>query len=232
MVDLINVLTAPADTFKSILERNAWQEAFKPILVLIILGLFSYWLLRDIYADAGWEQASQRIEQSTRIPEDQKNQALENAYDRIYNPSTGNLVFAYTLTGISWPIRIGFMSLLALLVGNLFFGGGVAYSRVFLATSFAYCASIVEYLVKTPLQYFTQKAQVFTGLGLLDLWAKGSFLNTFLIGVDLFSFWRVFLLAVAMGILYKKKTIPFLYALTLVWLLQLVFFTGLGTLIR
>ncbi|MFQ6613154.1 MAG: YIP1 family protein [Fidelibacterota bacterium] len=231
MADLINVLTAPADTFKSLLERNHWQEALKPILVLVILSFFTYWLLQDLYADAGWEQASQRIADSTRIPEDQKNQVLEKTYDRIYNPSTGNLVFTYTLSAISWPIRIGFMALLAMLLGNLFFGGGIPYSRVFLATAFAYCASIIEYLVKTPLQYFTQNAQVFTGLGLLDLGEKGSFINTFFVGMDLFSFWRVLLIAIAMGILYKKNTKHFLYVLIIVWILQLLFFTGLGALL-
>ena len=70
---------------------------------------------------------------------------------------------------------------------------------------------------------------IFTGLGILGIGEQGEFLNSFFAGIDLFAFWRVFLVAVGIGILYNKSTKTALIAITLLWLFGLAIFAGLGS---
>ena len=91
-----------------------------------------------------------------------------------------------------------------MLIGNLFLGGGATFGRVFLVASFAYLPSVLEYIIKTPIQYITENLMIFTGLGVLGIGEEGEFLNSFLAGIDLFAFWRVYLMSVGFSYLYNK----------------------------
>ena len=51
---------------------------------------------------------------------------------------------------------------------------------------FAYLPSVVEYIVKTPIQYITDNMMIFTGLGAFGIGEQGNYLNNFLSGVDIF----------------------------------------------
>ena len=53
-------------------------------------------------------------------------------------------------------------------------------------------------------------------------------INSFLTGIDVFAFWRVYLIAVGFSLAYKK---PFNFALGILsglWLFGLIFFSALG----
>ncbi len=225
--NLINVLTAPASTYETILEQKSWREALLPIIFLFVLAMFTGWLLQDLIADFQWTESERRIENMTQLSAEQKSDLLDKTYERVYGGGSGKY-FGFIMMGLTWPIRILVMSLMAMLVGNMFFGGSGSYGKVFAITSFAYSASIVEYLVKTPLQYFTDNIKVYTGLGLLDLGEEGSFLFNFMAGVDIFSFWRIILISIGMGVLYRKSTKSFIVALTVLWLVGLAIFSSLG----
>lgn len=226
--NIINVLTAPGEAYETIVKEYNWKQALLPIGLLMILAVLSGIILQDQIADLQWKQVQKNIESSTRIPEDQKEEILSDQYDRIYNGSVGGAIFSYFAMAVSWPVRIVFFSVLTLLAGNLFFGGAGKYGQVFTLTSFAYSASVVEYILKTPIQYFSNNIMIFTGLGVLGVGDQGEFLNSFLSGIDLFAFWRVFLIAVGMGILYNKETKTTLISMTLLWLTGLAVLSGIG----
>jgi len=71
---------------------------------------------------------------------------------------------------------------------------------------------------------------IHTGLGLLGLGEKGSFLYNFMSGMDLFSLWRIIVLAVGMSVLYNRDIKPFAIALIIYWLLQTTILSFLGSL--
>ncbi len=226
--NLINVITAPGDTFGTIVKEFNWKQALLPIGLLMGLAIVSGFILQDLIADMQWEQIQKNIEGSTRIPEEQKEQLLTDQYESVYSKTGISAIFTYVSMAISWPIRIAFFSLFAMLVGNLFLGGGGTYGRVFTLTAFAYVPSVVEYIIKTPIQYITDNMMIYTGLGVLGIGEQGEFLNSFLAGIDLFAFWRVFLVAVGVGLLYNKSTKTALIAMTSLWLFGLVVFAGMG----
>ncbi len=226
---MINVITAPGETIGNIIKEFNWKQALMPMALLMVLAALSGFILSDQIADLQWEQIEKSISNNSNIPEEQKEQILSSQYDRVYSKSGASAIFTYVSMAISWPIRIAFWALFAMLAANLFLGGGGTYGQVFTLTSFAYMPSVVEYIIKVPIQYITDNIMIYTGLGVLGIGEQGEFLNSFLAGIDLFAFWRVFLVAVGMGILYNKSTKTALIAMSALWIFGLVVFAGMGS---
>tara|TARA_B100000315_G_scaffold174869_2_gene163365 strand:+ start:179 stop:892 length:714 start_codon:yes stop_codon:yes gene_type:complete len=225
---MINVITAPGETFETIVKDFNWKQALLPIGLLMGLAVVSGFVLQELIADLQWEQIQKSIEGNAQIPEERKEEILSSQYDQVYSKTGGRAIFTYLSMAISWPIRIVFFTLFAMLVGNLFLGAGGTYGRMFTITAFAYMPSVVEYIIKTPIQYISDNIMIYTGLGVLGVGEQGEFLNSFLVGIDIFAFWRVFLIAVGMGILYNKSTKTALTTMTGLWILGLVIFSGIG----
>ena len=226
---IINVITAPSETMGSIVNDFNWKQALYPIALLMTLAIISGIILSDQIADIQWEQIEKSISNNSNIPEEQKEEILSNQYDRIYGESNSWAGMAtYFSMAISWPIRIAFWTLFAMITANLFLGGGGSYGKVFTITSFAYLPSVVEYIIKTPVQYISDNIMIYTGLGVLGVGEQGEFLNSFLNGIDLFAFWRVFIMAIGLSMLYNKTTKTSISVMTSLWLFGLIFFSGIG----
>ncbi|MBT5439963.1 MAG: hypothetical protein HOK88_01415 [Candidatus Marinimicrobia bacterium] len=226
---IINVITAPSETMGSIVNDFNWKQALYPIALLMTLAIISGIILSDQIADIQWEQIEKSISNNSNIPEEQKEEILSNQYDRIYGESNSWAGMAtYFSMAISWPIRIAFWTLFAMITANLFLGGGGSYGKVFTITSFAYLPSVVEYIIKTPIQYISDNIMIYTGLGVLGIGEQGEFLNSFLNGIDLFAFWRVFIMAIGLSMLYNKTTKTSITVMTSLWLFGLIFFSGIG----
>ena len=225
---IINTLTAPGETFDTIVKDYNWKNAMMPLSLIMGLAILSGIILSDQIADLQWEQIQESINNNANISEEQKQEILGSQYDRVYSKSGTSAVFTYVTMALSWPIRIVFWSLFTMLVGNLFLGGGAGFGRVFLVASFAYLPSALELIIKTPIQYITENLMIFTGLGVLGIGEQGEFLNTFLAGIDLFAFWRVYLMAIGFSFLYNKPTNSTLTILAGLWIFGLIIFAGMG----
>lgn len=226
---MINVLTAPSETMESIVDNFNWRQSLYPIALLMSLAIISGIILSDQIADIQWVQMEKSISNNSNIPQEQKEEILSNQYDRIYGQSNSWAgMFTYISMAISWPIRIAFWSLFAMIAANLSLGGGGTYGKIFTIASFAYLPSLVEYIIKTPIQYISDNILIYTGLGIFKIGEQGEFLNSFLNGIDLFASWRVFIMAIGLSLLYKKTTKTSMYVVTSLWLFGLIFFSGLG----
>ena len=226
---MINVLTAPSETMESIVNEFNWKQALFPIALIMGLAIISGIILSDQIADLQWEQMEKSISNNSNIPEEQKGEILSNQYDRIYGESNSWAgMFTYISMAISWPIRIAFWTLFAMVSANLFLGGGGTYGKVFTISAFAYLPSVVEYIIKTPIQYISDNIMIYTGLAVIGIGEQGEFLNSFLNGIDLFAFWRVFIMAIGISLLYNKTTKTSMTVMTSLWLFGLIFFSGLG----
>ena len=71
---------------------------------------------------------------------------------------------------------------------------------------------------------------VYTGMGLLDIGEKGTFINNFLSAVDLFSVWRIILIGIGLSIYFNKAAKPYTIAIFIYWLFQISIFAVLGSL--
>ncbi len=167
---------------------------------------------------------------SSQIPDDQKEEILSESLENIMHPTSTMVFIGYVSSSLSTPVRIFMMSLIILLIGNFFFGGKSSYGTILVMTSYTYMIAVIESLIKIPLMVSQWRVDIHTGLGLLGLGEKGSFLYNFLVGMDLFAFWRVIVLAVGMSVLYRREVKPFMIALVIYWILQTTFFSFIGSL--
>ena len=82
---LINTLTAPSETFKTISENYDFKQAVIPISLVMLFAVLSSAILSEQIADLQWEQIEQSINNNPNISEEQKQQILGSQYDRIYS---------------------------------------------------------------------------------------------------------------------------------------------------
>jgi hypothetical protein len=225
---LVNTLTAPKETFEIISKSYGLKEALAPLSILMFLAIVSSMILFDQIADLQWDQIQQSLNNNSNVSEEQKQEILGSQYDRIYSGSGSTAIFIYVSSAISWPVRVLFWSLFSMLFSNLFLGSKNKLGKVFIVASFSYLPSVVEYLVKTPIQYSTDNMMIFTGLGAFGIGEQGSFINNFLSGVDIFAIWRVYLTAVGFTFLYNSKINDSLRVLAILWISSLIIFSAMG----
>ena len=109
---IINTLTAPGETFDTIVKDYNWKNAMMPLSLIMGLAILSGIILSDQIADLQWEQIQESINNNANISEEQKQEILGSQYDRVYSKSGTSAVFTYVTMALSWPIRIVFWSLL------------------------------------------------------------------------------------------------------------------------
>ena len=225
---LINALTAPSETFKSISESFDLKQSTIPILLLMAFAVLSSAILSEQIADLQWEQVEQTINNNPNITEEQKQEILGSQYDRIYSNTGATSIFIYILA-LQYHGRCDcYFGLFSMMIGNLVLGSKIQFSKIFMVNSFAYLPSVVEYIVKTPIQYITDNMMIFTGLGAFGIGEQGSFINNFLSGVDIFALWRVYLTAIAFTFLYQKNLADTFKATGSLWIASLLIFSGIG----
>ncbi|MCJ7800946.1 MAG: YIP1 family protein [Candidatus Marinimicrobia bacterium] len=229
LANVINSYTAPSKVFEAVKDFD-WKKAIVPLLILAVLGVISYWVIQDLADDFGYEKAVSVIENMDRLTDEQKVEQIAKIEDRMDGPQ----ISSWISSGLAGPVTVFFMALVALLVGNTFMGGSAKYGQLLNVTAWAYMINILESLVKIPLMLNKWSLEVYTGLGVLGIGEKGSFINSLLAGIDIFAIWRIILIAIGMGIIYNKKTKPYLIAMLVTWfVLRLIgagfssFFMGL-----
>ena len=225
---LINALTAPSETFQKITNDYNWKQAMTPMLLIMFLAIVSSMILSEQIANLQWDQIQQSINNNPNISEEQKQEILGSQYDRVYSNSGATAIFIYVSSAISWPMRMAFWSLFSMLFANLFLGSKSQFGKVFTVVSFSYLPSVIEYLVKTPIQYISDNMMIFTGLGALGIGEQGDFINNFLSGIDIFAMWRVYLTTVGFTFLYNSKQNDTLRVLGALWIASLLIFSAIG----
>ena len=79
---MINVITAPGETFETIVKDFNWKQALLPIGLLMGLAVVSGFVLQELIADLQWEQIQKSIEGNAQIPEERKEEILSSQYDQ------------------------------------------------------------------------------------------------------------------------------------------------------
>ena len=74
----INIFTDPTISFQELKKGNDWKISLMPLAVLMVLGAIGLLLLKDLYYDVQLEQSVKWIENSSQIPDDQKDDALKS----------------------------------------------------------------------------------------------------------------------------------------------------------
>ena len=226
----INIFTDPIVSFQELKKTNDWKTSFMPLIVLMVLGAISLLLLKELYYDVQLEQSVKWIENSSQIPDDQKEDALKSVYESLENPRPFSILIMWLTNVFAGPLRIIMTTLIVLMIVKFFFGESTRYSNLLPYVSFSYLITILETVIKIPLMINKWSIDVYTGLGLLGIGEKGTFINNLFAAMDLFSVWRIILIGIGLSVYYKKSAKPFIIAIFIYWLCQISIFAALGSL--
>lgn len=223
---IINVFFSPSKTFRSLEVKPDWLT---PLIVSLLLMGTAMFLLNDIIQQEQIAAARTSIMKSDRIPDNQKEQVIEQQAVMmkkfwIFGVVIGviMLIGAYFLGGLA--VWLG---------GNMVLGKGPGYITALSVFGYASLVDIIASVVKMPLMVMNETMRVDSGLGILvSREETRSVLYTFLSSFDLFTFWQLALMIIGFSIIYKasvKKSAIFIIIIWLIWVLIKTGFAGIGS---
>jgi len=220
----LGVLTSPRATFASVVARPRW---FGMIAALVIVGIVAGTALmatdsgRLAALDAARSQfKSFGINLPPEAEAKMERDMMEMPLWRMaLSASVGQIV-----GGVLLPL---IMAGVFFLIFNVMMGGEATFKQMFATIVHANPVLLVGMLFTMPLMYFRGSMTGVTNLGVfLPMLDEGSFLAKLLGSVDLIRVWWVVVLAMGLGVLYKRKTGPIATALFVVYGIIAVIFAA------
>jgi Yip1-like protein len=133
--------------------------------------------------------------------------------DAMYEQMRGRMAFApYTTAGfviIIAPIVTVIIAAVFFAIFNAAMGGEASFKQVYAVVVHAGVISALQQLFTGPLNYFRGTMTSATNLAvLLPMIDEKSFAGHLLGAIDLFMIWYVMVLAIGLGVLYRRRTRP------------------------
>ena len=204
------VLTSPRETFADVAARPRWFGMMALVLIVtaVCMGTF---FSTQVGQTAWLDKVVESAHQSGRDMPEAQMAMMEKiaAYmGPIYAVST--LVFA----PLMWLIVTG----LLFAVFNAALGGVSTFKQLFAVFVHSTAVTVIQQLFVTPLNYARETLSSATNLAVfMPMLDEGSFFAKLLGMVDLFIIWWLVLLAIGLGVLFKRKTGPIAAGLFVVY---------------
>jgi hypothetical protein len=202
----VGIITAPRETFASVAAHPRWLGMLLVVTIVIAVGT-----ALPMTTEAGKEATL------TAQVEGMESFGM-TVSDQVYEQMRARMWFAPYQTAIAILVFSPFMSLavggLLFLVFNVAMGGTATFKQLFAVLIHAGVISALQQLFTGPVNYFRGAVTSATNLAvLLPMVPAKSFLGRILAMTDLFLIWYLLVLAIGLGVLYRRRTQPI--ALTL-----------------
>jgi hypothetical protein len=202
----VGILTAPRATYERVVARPTWLGMYLLTAVIIAFGA-----ALPMTTDAGKQAAvDQQVSQmegfGMQVSDEQYAQMLKGTAIMPYMTAggvlVGTLVMLLIMAAILWAIF------------NAALGGDATYKQILAVLVHASVVSAAGQLFTGPLNYFRGAVTSATNLSvLLPMIEETSFLGRLAGAIDLFLIWWLVVLAIGLGVLYRRKTQPIAYTL-------------------
>jgi len=220
----VGILTAPRATYAAVVAKPRW---FGMIAALVIVGVVAGTALMSTDAGrlAALDASRSQMKAFGINLDPQAEQAMEKAL--METP-----LWRMALQTSIGQIGAGFLMPLVMagiffLVFNAIMGGEATFKQVLATVAHGNAVLLVGALFTTPLMYFRGSFSGVTNLGVfLPMLDETSFLAKLLGQIDLIRIWWVFVLAVGLAVLYRRKTGPIATALFVVYGLIAIIFAA------
>lgn len=196
------ILTSPKETYADIVARP------RPLGMLVVAILITAictggFLMTKVGQQAYLDNQVRQTEKWTGNAVSEAQYAQMEKMAKYAAPIT--MVSVVVMTPLMWAIFAGIL----FAVFSAAMGGEGTFKQVFAVMAYSSSITVVQQLFVTPLNYVRETMSSATNLAVfLPMLDEGSFLARLLGMVDLFLVWWVFLLAVGLGVLYRRKTGP------------------------
>lgn len=202
----IGIITSPRETFESVVAHPKWLGMLAVTTLIVISGT-----VLPMTTDAGRDAA---LEAQVRQMESFGIQVNDQMYAQMrsrmgiapYTTAAGVLIMA--------PIITAVMAGILFAIFNAVMGGTASFKQVYSVVVHAGAISALGQLFTGPLNYFRGTMTSATNLSvLLPMLPEGSFVARLAGMIDLFVVWWVFVLAIGLAVLYRRRTQPVATAL-------------------
>jgi hypothetical protein len=198
---LIGVVTSPRSAYADVARRPSWLGGL--IVILAISVTCDVWMLStEVGRQAAVDQQLQTLEAFGQTVSDEQ-------YRRMQEMAPNTRYFAAAGHVIGFPLAALVISAVAFAVFNGVLGDSVSFRPLFAVVIFSGAISAVRALFSTPLNYARESLSSPTSLAaVLPFFADDTFVGRLFGSLDLFLIWWTVSLAIGLGVLYKRRTVP------------------------
>jgi hypothetical protein len=203
---VVGVVTSPRETFQAVVAHPKWLGVM--VVVTLVMAFFA---ALPMTTEAGKEAALRsQVEQMESFGMTVSDEAYEGM-------RRGMAVAPYTTGGailVFAPIMTLVITGILFLVFNAVLGGDASFKQLFSVMAHASVISALQQVFTGPVNYFRGAVTSATNLtALLPMFEPTSFIGRVLSMTDLFLIWYVLVLAIGLGVLYRRRTQPIAIAL-------------------
>jgi hypothetical protein len=197
----IGVITEPRDTFRSVAAHPRWLGML--LLTTVLVASFS---ALPMTTDAGKQAAiDQQVEQRRSFGMETSDQA----YAQMEKMSGIMPYITFGSVLVMSPIVAALISGILFAIFNAALGGEASFKQVFSVLVHAGAVSALSTVFSGTINYFRGGVGSAANVGaLLPMLPERSFAANLLGTLDVFLIWYVIVLAIGLGVLYKRRTQP------------------------
>jgi len=202
----IGIITSPKATFQAVVAHPKWLLMFL-LTTLIVACCTSFPMFTEWGRQAALDQQVHQMESFGMKVDEAQYARMEQgmsfaAYTTFFGVMIVSPIFALIISGILF------------VVFNAIMGGSSTFKQLFAVVVHAGVISALAQLFTAPLNYMAGSMSGKTNLAvLLPMLDENSFAGSLLGTIDLFMVWYVIVLAIGLGVLYKRRTQPIALAL-------------------
>jgi hypothetical protein len=197
----IGVVTSPKATFEAVVAHPRWLFMLLLVTVIIALGV-TLPMTTEAGRQAALENQVQQMENfGVTVSDEMYANMAKGMRFAAYQTFFSILIFGPIISVILAGILYGVFAVLM--------GGQATFKQLFAVYVHASVVSAVGQLFTGPLNYFRGSMSSATNLAVaLPMIDEHSFLGRLLGMIDLFIVWWVVVLAIGLGVLYRRRTQP------------------------
>jgi hypothetical protein len=199
----IGIITSPKATFEAVVRNPKWVGMLALIVVLSGASQFA------MTATERGRQAA--LEFQVKKMEQMGMTVTDEMYTRMQEQQTSPIARVFSLVGVVIIFPVFFILLPAAIlyaIFNAIMGGTANFKQVVAVLVHAWVVLTVAGIIGTALNMTrgTMETSVANIGMLLPMLTEGSFAGNLASSIDLFRVWFVIVLAMGLGVLYKRKT--------------------------
>lgn len=202
----IGIITAPKDTFRSVVANPKWLGML--VLTSLLVATFS---ALPMTTEEGKQAA---IDQQVQQRRSFGMETSDQAYAQMERMSGVMPYITFGTVLVFSPIMAVIISGILFAIFNAALGGEASFKQVLSVLVHAGAVSALSTVFSGVVNYFRGGVGSAANLGaLLPMLPEHSFAANLLGTVDVFLVWYVFVLAIGLGVLYRRRTQPIAIAL-------------------
>ncbi|NIS38088.1 YIP1 family protein, partial [Candidatus Saccharibacteria bacterium] len=220
---LVGVFYQPLRVFRYLRSK---PDFLAPLFISILMSVVMSWQVYDIALDDNL----QRIQQSERFSQEQKNNMIDQIEAGRYGMRRYLSIFAFPTIGtVLWMLVLAFIFLF---IGNVLLGGKSTFKQLFSTLSYSWLIfSVVGSLISLPLILQQQTLKIHLSLAaFMPQSAEKTPLFQLIDSFDIFTVWFIIVFGLGFATIYRFSSKKGIIAVLITWLVGvLIFKVVLGT---